>query len=234
MKVMISIVSKEEALVAYDNKAELIDIKNPLEGSLGAQSPLVVKEIVEALPKDAQTSATVGDVPFLPCTVAQAAYAVASMGVNYVKVGIKGCKTKEEVNQLCQQVGKAVSCFEGTDLVVGCYGDYRESGTINPFEALEGIEGTPVKGVLIDTLIKDGRNLFDFMKYDELDSFIKKVHEKGFLCALAGSIKMDHIPALRELKADITGVRGAICDGSRMGTLKPDMIQKFVKETKVG
>lgn len=232
MKVMISIISKEEALVAYDNRAELIDIKNPLEGSLGAQSPLVVKEIMEALPEDAQTSATVGDVPFLPCTVAQAAYTVASMGVNYVKVGIKGCKTKDEVNQLCQQVGKAVRSFEGPELVVGCYADYRETGTISPFDALEAIKGTPVRAILIDTLLKDGRNLFDFMKYDELDSFVKKTHEKGYLCALAGSIKMEHVSMLRDLKADITGVRGAICDGSRMGALIPDMIQKFVKKAK--
>ena len=49
MKLMISVVNKQEALIAQEAHADLIDIKNPAEGSLGAQNPMVIKEIMAAL-----------------------------------------------------------------------------------------------------------------------------------------------------------------------------------------
>lgn len=229
MKIMISVISKEEALIAYESKAQLIDIKNPLEGSLGAQSPEVIRSIVDSLLGNVEISATVGDVPYLPCTVAQAAYAVASFGVDYVKLGLKGCKTKEEVRNMVSEITNAVKAFKKTNIIIGCYADYREAKLLSPFEIIEAIGEFPVKGMLIDTLSKDGRNLFDFMSKQELGEFVKIAHEKNLLCALAGSIKLEHIKELKDLQVDITGVRGAICDGGRMAKLVPIEIEKFVQ-----
>jgi uncharacterized protein (UPF0264 family) len=230
LKLMISIINKEEASIAYDAKADLIDIKNPAEGSLGGQHPLVIKEIVEMLPEDVEVSATVGDVPYLPCTIAQAAYAVASLQVDYVKIGFKGCKNTEEAKTLAGEVVKAVNCFPKVKIIVGCYADYRESGTLPPLEILKAVSGTGISGILIDTLSKDGRNLFDFMGEAELAEFVNKTHEQKLMAALAGSIKEEHVDTLNRLKADISGVRGAICDGSRLGKVQGDKIKKFMKK----
>lgn len=232
LKLMISIINKEEASVAYDAKADLIDIKNPAEGSLGGQHPLVLKEIVEMLPKDVEVSATVGDVPYLPCTIAQAAYAVASLQIDYVKIGFKGCKNTEEAKSLAEEIVKAVNCFPKVRTIVGCYADYRISGTLSPFDILNAVSKTGVSGVLIDTLTKDGRNLFDFMTENELSEFVSKTHEQNLLVALAGSIKEEHIDVLYRLKADISGVRGAICDGGRLGKIQGDKITNFMKKLK--
>ncbi|KOY65419.1 (5-formylfuran-3-yl)methyl phosphate synthase [Clostridium sporogenes] len=232
MKLMISVIKKEEAIIAQDSGADLIDIKNPAEGSLGAQHPLIIKEIVDTLNKETMISATVGDVPCLPCTIAQAAYSLASFGVDYVKVGIKGCKNSEQVREVAVAICRAIKDFKKTKLIIGCYGDYKEMGTVSPDEVLRGVEGTEVAGILIDTLQKDGRSLFDFMSKEELNEFSNKCHEKGFLCSLAGSIKPKHIPVLNALHSDITGVRGAICDGGRMGRIQPYLVKSFMDAIK--
>jgi len=48
MQLMISVVSAEEATIATANGANILDVKNPAEGSLGAQFPRVIKQVVKA------------------------------------------------------------------------------------------------------------------------------------------------------------------------------------------
>ena len=45
MKVLISIRSFEELLPAIEGGANIIDLKNPTEGSLGASFPWLIKKI---------------------------------------------------------------------------------------------------------------------------------------------------------------------------------------------
>ena len=89
MKLLVSVESVEEARVAVEAGCAVLDIKNPNEGSLGANFPWVLKEIMDQFPNlECETSATVGDLPHKPGTGALAAYAVASMGLDYVKAGL--------------------------------------------------------------------------------------------------------------------------------------------------
>ena len=44
MKVLVSVISLEEARTVVELGADIIDIKNPAEGSLGAQPPQVIRE----------------------------------------------------------------------------------------------------------------------------------------------------------------------------------------------
>ncbi|CAM5703309.1 hypothetical protein SBADM41S_10009 [Streptomyces badius] len=55
--------------------------------------PRVIREIRGAVPADKPVSATVGDVPYKPGTVAQAALGAAVSGATYIKVGLYGCTT---------------------------------------------------------------------------------------------------------------------------------------------
>lgn len=227
MKLMISVINKQEALIAQQAGANLIDIKNPKEGSLGAQSPAMIRDIVAALESGIEVSATLGDVPFLPCTIAQAAYAVASFGVTYVKVGLRGCMSMAQARAMSVEIMAAISPFKGVNMVVAGYADYREQHTLSPFELVRAATGTGAAGILIDTLSKDGRNLFDFMTKPELAALVSAAHDAGLLCALAGSINLSHVEQLLDIGADISGVRGAICAGGREGSLVPAKIAAF-------
>ena len=64
MKVLVSVVSLAEAKAAVEGKADIIDIKNPVEGSLGAQYPWIIKEIAGFLQQyGVPGSVGLGDLP---------------------------------------------------------------------------------------------------------------------------------------------------------------------------
>ncbi len=94
MKLMISVVSSEEASAALSGGAEILDVKNPAEGSLGANFPDTIREIRTLAPEAVRVSAAIGDMPNLPGTAALAALGAASCKVDYVKVGLLGPKTR--------------------------------------------------------------------------------------------------------------------------------------------
>lgn len=96
MLLLISPKNIEEAKEAIAGGAHIIDVKNPPEGSLGANFPWVIEEVKNITPKNLLVSATVGDVPYKPGTVSLAALGVAVSGADYIKVGLYGTKTYYE------------------------------------------------------------------------------------------------------------------------------------------
>ena len=90
MKLLISPMNEKEAVQAIAGGADIIDVKNPHEGPLGANYPWVIKKIREITPPDIEVSCTLGEVPNLPGSVSLAALGAASLGVDYIKVGLLG------------------------------------------------------------------------------------------------------------------------------------------------
>ena len=82
LKLLVSVVNKAEALYSINGGADILDVKNPKEGSLGANFPRVIKEVKEVTPKNLELSATIGDLPNLPGTASLAALGAAVSGVD--------------------------------------------------------------------------------------------------------------------------------------------------------
>ena len=72
-----------EALQAIAGGADIIDVKNPQEGPLGANYPWVIKKIREITPKNIEVSCTLGEVPNLPGSISLAALGAASLASPY-------------------------------------------------------------------------------------------------------------------------------------------------------
>ena len=106
MKLLISPQNEQEAAEAIAGGADIIDVKNPNEGPLGANFPWVIKQIRELTPKNLEVSCTIGESPNIPASISLAAYGAASLGVDYVKVGLYGTKTLAEAVNLLQNVTK--------------------------------------------------------------------------------------------------------------------------------
>jgi len=66
-------------------------------------------------------------------------------------------------------------------------------------------------GFLIDTLVKDGRNLFDFIPESELKDMVMSAKSRGLSTALSGHLKLSDLDELSRINPDIVGVRGAVC-----------------------
>ena len=228
IKLLVSPRSKEEALECIKAKVDIIDVKNPLEGSLGANFPWIVKEIVELTKSEIPVSATIGDLPDLPGTASLAALGMATCGVKYIKAGLKGPKSIESAIYLMKQITKAVKDFkDDIKVVAAAYADYERFGSINPLKIVDVAYNAGCDIAMIDTGIKDGKSLLNFLNKKNLIDLVKKGHEKGLEIALAGSLKESDFIILKEIEPDIIGVRTAACDISDRvkGKIKADKIK---------
>ncbi len=219
MKLLVSVVDADEARVAAAAGADIVDVKNPAEGSLGAPSPAVIAAVRAAVPTELPVSAAIGDMPNLPGTAALAALGAACSGAAFVKAGLWGVSTEADAVALLRAIKDAVP--EAT-VVAAAYADARRvaHAPLAP-ELLPRVARAAGAGVcLLDTAIKDGRGLLDWLEPDALTALVAGAHDAGLQVALAGALRADDLPIVFATGADIAGVRSAACgDGRRSGPL---------------
>jgi uncharacterized protein (UPF0264 family) len=234
LRLLVSAVDRAEALESIRGGAHILDVKNPKEGSLGANVPRIIKQIKEAVPKNVEVSATIGDLPNLPGTASLAALGAAVSGADYIKAGLFGVRTPEEATALMREVCKAVKDYDSDLKVIAAgYADFRAVGCTSPLELPEVAHVVGADGVLVDVKVKDGvKNLFNFFTDEELRELVKKAHDNNLIVALAGSLDKKDVPRVYDLDADILGVRGAVCTrGDRVsGKVQKEKVMEFVKE----
>lgn len=227
MRLMISVVSAVEAREAMLGGAEILDIKNPSEGSLGAQFPRVIREVKDLSSGRAAISAAIGDMPNLPGTAALAALGAAACGADYVKVGLHGPRSEAEAVTLLREVRLAVQEFS-TSVIAACYADFQRAGTLDPVCLPRLSASAGVKGCLLDTAIKDGHTLFDFLNPQALRLLAEQAHAADLLFGLAGALREQDLPLARDLGADVVGLRTAACrDNQRSGPLEAARVRRL-------
>ncbi len=230
MRLMISVRNEAEAAAAAI-WADLIDVKNPVEGSLGAQPPDVIRAIVREVPAAIPVSASIGDLPNLPGTVALAGLGAALCGVRFIKVGLLGTRTSAEAARVLEATSRALRMVNGAVGIVACaYADSTSVGSLDPLSLPEAAAPF-AEGCLIDTAVKDGRGLFQCLSDEAIALFIQRCHERGLFAALAGSLQEAEFNRAWAHGADIVGVRSAACaDGQRGGPLCREKV-KLLKES---
>jgi len=218
---LISPINTDEALESIEGGADIVDVKNPKEGSLGANFPWVIKEIREMTPEDMMVSATLGDVPYKPGTVSLAAMGALVSGADYIKVGLYGTKNYDEAREVMENVVKTVRDNSSKAVVVASgYADAHRVGAVDPMEIPKVAADAGADLAMLDTAVKDGKTLFDFMDMDKLQKFVNEIHDYGMKSALAGSIKKEQLKPLYDINCDVVGVRGAACVGGDRNTGK--------------
>jgi (5-formylfuran-3-yl)methyl phosphate synthase len=235
LKLLISPVNEAEAKEAIAGGADIIDVKNPLEGALGANYPSVIKGIKELTPKPLEVSCAIGDAPNLPGTISLAALGAASLGVDYIKVGLYGVKTVEDAVFLLKQVVKATKdCNLNIKVVAAGYADAEKIGTLNPPLIPEIAHQAGADIAMLDTATKDGSNLFTYQSAIKLKAFVDKAHVLGLQAALAGSLRKQDISTIYNLGTDIIGLRGAACTGSdrNNGHITRELVAELVAAVK--
>jgi uncharacterized protein (UPF0264 family) len=213
LKLLVSVVNKTETLDSISGGADILDVKNPKEGSLGANFPRVIRQVKQVTPANLELSATLGDLPNLPGTASLAALGAAASGVDYIKAGLYGVKNCEEATTLMTEVVKAVKEFDSGLMTIACgYADFRTVGCVSPLELPLVARRAGADGVLVDVKVKSQEtNLFSFLTDENLKELVDTAHDHGLLAALAGSLDTQDIERVYRLGADIIGVRGAVC-----------------------
>jgi (5-formylfuran-3-yl)methyl phosphate synthase len=225
MKLLVSVIDADEARIAAAAGADIVDVKNPAEGSLGAPSPAVIAAVRAAVPPELPVSAAIGDMPNLPGTAALAALGAAHSGAAFVKVGLWGASTQAEAVALLRTVREAAP---GAAVVAGAYADARRvaHAPLAPELLPRVAHAAGVDVCLLDTAVKDGRGLLEWLSPEALTALVDEAHELGLEMALAGALRADDVPVVGDTGADIVGVRSAACaDGRRSGPLDPSRVR---------
>jgi len=225
MFLLVSPCSIEEA--SRSLAADIIDVKRPVEGSLGANFPWVIRAVKTMTKKP--VSAAIGDFGYKPGSAALAAYGAACAGADYIKVGLM-FDGREHALEVIGAVVRAVKEeFPEKSVVIAAYADSARLGTIPPFEAALLAAECGADVAMIDTGLKDGRSTFEFMDEGTLTDFTEANRDSGLLTALAGSLKFEDIATLKRINPDIIGVRGMVCGGDRSATIEPALVEKALK-----
>lgn len=229
MLVLVSPKNLSEAIEAIEGGADIIDVKNPAEGSLGANFPWVISEVAKLAKKHGkEVSATTGDMPYKPGTASLAALGAAVAGADYVKVGLYGIRNEFEARDIISGVVKAVKDYdESKKVVIAGYGDHYRINAISPLELPEITAECGADVVMVDTAIKDGSSIFDHMSFEALQGFVSSARENGLLCAIAGNLGWGHLEVLKKLSPDIIGVRTIVCEKGRESQIKKELVRKL-------
>ncbi len=194
---------------------------------MGASFPWIIQRIREITPFDREISCTIGDLPNLPGTAALAAYGAAACGVNYVKVSLYGLKNLEDAVTLLKAVVKAAKTQNPKVKVVAAgFADAERVGSVLPADGSKAAFEAGCDVAMLDTAVKDGKTLLDFMTKPQLTKFVSQVHSYKMKAALAGSLKIDQLPLICGIGADLVGLRGAACEGG-------DRVNGHVTQAKV-
>lgn len=242
-RLLVSVRSSEEATAALEGGAAVIDVKEPARGSLGMADAETIASVVRVVNGAAAVSAALGELnDWVPGGVGWGAASDGPLGgarfswpslggARYVKVGLAGCAADAErvdwrsrLNGLRREARGVAA-----EWVAVAYADWRRAEAPPPGEVLEFGVGHGW-GLLVDTWLKDGTNLLDWMDREELKAVVGRAREAGVASALAGSLTAETVASLLPLGPDFFAVRGAACyKGRRQAAIDPAAVRRLVR-----
>ncbi|MEJ2644286.1 MAG: (5-formylfuran-3-yl)methyl phosphate synthase [Gammaproteobacteria bacterium] len=196
-----SVSSTLEAVTAMEAGVDVIDLKNPAAGALGAVSDTMAREVVARVDGRVPVSATVGDLPLLPPRVVRAVAEKAATGVDYVKLGLFGDGDMTGTLSALQPIAGST-----VKLVAVLFADRGVD-----LDLLPAIAEADFAGAMLDTADKRAGGLRRHANNRLLHSFVNRCRDLGLLCGLAGSLGTADIAPLLEVAPDLLGFRGALC-----------------------
>ncbi len=213
-----SVNSVAEAKVVFDAGVDIIDIKNPQEGALGALEINSVKDIVKIINGEILTSATIGDINSDDSKLLDYIFNMADTGVDYVKVGLFDVNPSD---YFIKTITDAAN--NGIKLVIVLFAENYQGEA-----SIASLLQTGIVGIMLDTKEKKGKNLLAILNEDELQSFVETAKKFNLLTGLAGSLNFENIQSLLKLNSDYLGFRGALCSGNdRVKTVNAEQVKNI-------
>ena len=224
VRLLISVANVEDAQAALEGGADIVDAKDPFAGALGAVSPITLRGIVGAVGGARPVSVALGDVSD-ERAVELAARRAASERVAYVKIGFAGVDDEALVERLIAAAADGASMVSSAVGVIAvAYADYERVGAVSPLGVVVAAERAGAMGVLLDTAVKHAGNLFAMWRATDVATWVRGAHDAALTAAVAGSLGSRDLAAVRVIGADVAGVRGAACEGGRLGRVTRDRV----------
>jgi uncharacterized protein (UPF0264 family) len=220
-KLIVSVRSAAEAETACTSGADLIDIKEPRNGSLGAAAVETVREIVRQVAGRKQVSVALGDLP----TAREIAELAVIPGLQYAKLGLAGSAASQRWQRDWRDALDNIPAEVNHVAVI--YADFRRARSPRPAEILEAAAQFGCAAVLIDTWDKTAGNLLDHWTLADVERFVRQVQSAGMMAVVAGSLDEISIASIASLRPDFVAVRSSVCRGGRSGQVDGKKVQRL-------
>lgn len=232
-RLLVSVRSPDEVEPAVDGGADLIDIKEPTQGSLGRSDEATLSAIVDSVAGRRPISAALGELRqavgrSFPSVVPQLAY---------LKAGLSGYRSRElawriEWSAVAERLR---SVNPECRLVAVAYADWERANAPPPENVADLACREPAGAFLLDTWRKDGTTLLDWLNSERIARLVRQCRAAGVPVALAGSLGRTQIQTLLPIAPDWFAVRGAVCgEGQRLSSVDATRVRELVELLRAG
>jgi uncharacterized protein (UPF0264 family) len=218
----VSVHSQDEAEAALLGGVDLVDVKDPTEGPLGAPEPATLESIRSVV--RGPLSAALGEGS--PGTLALAALGAALSGADYVKVALSPASREKSSEVLGGVVRAARSGRKGVHVIGVVFAD----DPALPLDALpRAVASAGAQGVMLDTREKGGRSSLSCLGEAAIGRVVEEARALGLETALAGGLGVDDVPVAAALPVDVLGFRGSACEGGRLGRVSAARVRDLAE-----
>ncbi|MCH5376284.1 MAG: (5-formylfuran-3-yl)methyl phosphate synthase, partial [Planctomycetes bacterium] len=163
---LISVRNAEEAATALAGGVDLLDVKEPASGSLGAASPAIWQDVLDTCRHRVPTSVALGELHQAgdrpdPAVLGQ---------FDYAKVGLADCGRRSDWQHRWMERLDALPTSVSPVAVV--YADWQQCGAPVPQQIIRQAADSRCGVVLFDTYVKSGADLFAHIPPAELRRMI--------------------------------------------------------------
>jgi (5-formylfuran-3-yl)methyl phosphate synthase len=224
---LVSVRNADEAIAALAGGADVIDVKEPDRGALGAADAATIAAVVRAVNERLPVTAAMGELADL---YSGKGVPVVPAGVALFKIGLAGCGRRNDWQSLWRGTVAALADSSTRPRPVAvAYADWRLADAPEPGEILNTAVATDCPALLVDTWDKSAGNLFDHWPAEKLCQFVCSTRSRGLIVVLAGSLQGDSLEMALQLSPDVVAVRGAACIAGRRGTVSRQRVAALKK-----
>ncbi len=219
-RLLISVRDADEAATALAGGVDLLDIKEPDHGALGAATPAVWRAVLAVSQGRVPTSAALGEL--LEHTHHDDDLLAR---FQYAKIGLAGCGVRSDWLPRWSDSLRRLPPSVAPVAVV--YADWTGCQAPPPLEIIQQAAGLRCQAVLFDTYDKSGGNLFAYLPTDQLERLVAMIRDAGLQVVLGGSLAGQAVTTACQLAPDYIAVRGAACRGTRNGPVDLERVRSL-------
>jgi len=219
---LVSVRNAEEALTALAGGADLIDVKEPLRGALGAADRHVWRDVCCAVAGEVPVSAALGEL-----AEARVDAPADLKGLAYAKTGLAHCAGQRDWRgRWADLLGRLPV---GVQPVAVVYADWRRAKSIPPDQVVREAALLNCAAVLVDTFDKQAGTLLSWFDLHELRDVMSQVRWHGMQVVLGGSLDVASIKRVLPLNPDYVAVRRAACRDGRAGMVDAGLVAELAE-----
>ena len=201
--------------------ADIIDLKNPNDGALGAWKINQLIKVTNIYQNKICLSATLGNI-YNNEIIFKELFKFDKIGLEYIKIGI----FHDSINELEKFLNSLKYKKIQTKLVAVFFAENKK--IISYLKKNIGIfTNSKFNILLIDTLNKKSEGLLEIYTLEFLKSLVMSAKKNKIKIGLSGKIKKDQVLKLLNFNPSIIGLRSAVCEKFER---HQEISTKFAKE----